>query len=281
MAFSQNIGINTSTPSESLDVYGNINLTGSIKANGADGSPGQLLGKNSAGNLAWLSVGDLKNFQVITKTTTTSWTVPAGVTKLIIEAWGAGGGGSKAGGGAAGNYFIASATVVPGDVITIKCGLAGARGEAFNNGIAGSGSPTTVNVPPNVGNITANGGGGATNLSAGYAGAVWPQTINYNTPVIHYAGENGSMSSEQYFQYQAGVFVTAIQYGNGGNSPFVPPTGDKGGFISFNTASPATVYKYYYPASGGLLPGGGGAGSPDVASNYGTYGGNGMVILRW
>ncbi len=278
----QNVGIGTSTPTEQLDVNGNINVSGTIKANGTDGTANQVLGKNSTGTLTWMDVSEYKNFKVFTNTSTTTWTVPAGVTKLVIEAWGAGGGGSKGGGGASGNYFFAKADVIPGNAITIKCGLAGARGDASTNGIASNGGTTTVNVPPNAGSIAANGGGGANNFSSGYPGGLWPQAVTHNVPVIHYTGQHGSNSTEQYFQYQSGVFVTTINYGNGGNSPFVPPNGDKGGFVSFYTSTPSNIIKYHYPANGGGAPGGGGAGGPDVSgTSYSSYGGNGMVILRW
>lgn len=280
--FAQNVGIGTANPTEQLDVNGNINVSGSIKVNTVDGTANQLLGKNSAGNLAWMDLGEFKNFKVFINTSTTTWTVPAGITKIAIEAWGAGGGGSKGGGGAGGNYFFAKADVIPGNVITLRCGLAGARGEASNSGVAGNGGNTTVLVPPNTGNISASGGGGATNFTCGTPGNLWPQAVVHNVPVIHYSGQHGTNTTEQYSQYSAGVFVTSVFYGDGGSSPFVPANGDKGGFASFNTATPGTLLKYYYPPNGGAMPGGGGAGAPDIGGfSYSTYGGNGMVIVRW
>jgi hypothetical protein len=49
----QNVGIGTILPSEKLDVAGNINITGSIKANGVDGSNGQVLKSNGDGTMSW------------------------------------------------------------------------------------------------------------------------------------------------------------------------------------------------------------------------------------
>ena len=49
----QNIGVGTANPSEKLDVTGNINVTGTIKANGVDGTPNQVLMKSNDGNLQW------------------------------------------------------------------------------------------------------------------------------------------------------------------------------------------------------------------------------------
>lgn len=61
---------------------------------------------------------------------TFSWTVPAGVTQLMLEAWGAGqGGGKKSGtavkGGDGGSYAKAMMTVTPGEVLTINVGAGG------------------------------------------------------------------------------------------------------------------------------------------------------------
>lgn len=49
----QNVGINNPNPNEKLDVNGNINVTGTIKANGAAGSPNQVLMKDNGGNMVW------------------------------------------------------------------------------------------------------------------------------------------------------------------------------------------------------------------------------------
>ncbi len=52
-AQAQNVGIGNPAPAEKLDVTGNINVTGTIKANGVDGTAGQVLSKNNTNNLAW------------------------------------------------------------------------------------------------------------------------------------------------------------------------------------------------------------------------------------
>jgi hypothetical protein len=71
-------------------------------------------------------------------TTSGTWTCPAGVTSVQVEAWGGGGGGAGAssstnlytgGGGAGGNYARnTSVTVVPGTVYTVTVGAGGAAG---------------------------------------------------------------------------------------------------------------------------------------------------------
>ncbi|MBL7729150.1 MAG: hypothetical protein JNM68_15745, partial [Dinghuibacter sp.] len=94
----QNTGIGTNTPTEKLDVHGNINITGVIKTNGTDGAPGQVLTRGSGNTLQWATVNAntsaTENFQVFTATTAgavQTFTVPAGVTKITAEAWGGGG----------------------------------------------------------------------------------------------------------------------------------------------------------------------------------------------
>lgn len=47
------VGINVKSPSELLDVNGNINLTGAIKINTNGGKEGQLLKSNGDGTMAW------------------------------------------------------------------------------------------------------------------------------------------------------------------------------------------------------------------------------------
>src|ERR1043165_6003098 len=106
----QNVGVGTTTPIERLDVNGNINVTGTIKANGIDGTANQVLMKNGSGNLAWGDLCDYKHAVSLFNATGT-WNVPAGVTRIFIEVWGAGGGGNSFGGGGGGTYIAAPFTV--------------------------------------------------------------------------------------------------------------------------------------------------------------------------
>ncbi|MFA5647198.1 MAG: hypothetical protein WC951_02710 [Bacteroidales bacterium] len=124
--------------------------------------------------------------QAITETynTTGTFTVPAGVTEITVEVWGAGGGGggsnsNNAGGsgGGGGGYALQVFSVTPGQVIPYSVGAGGNAGAA-NGGNGGNGGATTILT------LTANGGtggggnagaigqggsatGGATNLSGG------------------------------------------------------------------------------------------------------------------
>lgn len=107
---------------------------------------------------------------------TFSWTVPAGVTKLYVEAWGGGGGGGYAnstrhgGGGGAGGGAIKLWSVTPGDSVTIVVGSAGqgALGPTDANGADGGNSTVTIGATSISGN-GGKGGEGATGFG-GYGG---------------------------------------------------------------------------------------------------------------
>ena len=153
----QNVGINTTTPVERLDVNGNINVTGTIKANGVDGSANQVLMKDGSGTLIWGDMCEYKNLFMLSSPSGT-WTVPAGVTKILVEVWGAGGGGNTFGGGAGGSYIVAPFTVTPGLVITYTTGTGGS-GAGSSNASAGGTSTAQIGSPSI--SISGNGGGGA------------------------------------------------------------------------------------------------------------------------
>ncbi len=80
----------------------------------------------------------------VTFTAPGSWTAPAGVTSVTVEAWGGGGGGgagtgnpAKGGGGAGGQYAKEVVTVVPGNAYPIIVGLGGTVGSSAAGGTGG------------------------------------------------------------------------------------------------------------------------------------------------
>lgn len=177
------------------------------------------------------------------------WIVPAGIYKIVVEAWGAGGGGAygttarHGGGGGAGGGAIKVFSVSPGDTVSMFVGIGGAGGIS-PGGNGGVGGDTTVTV--NGVTITGLGGEG------GYA----------DPPLGGVGGgaNNGDVNLE------GGTSMTGI--GNG--------TVDMGGLGGSNMRSGAA------PGHGaGWGFGGGGYGSGTNGPNPAISGKDGGVLITW
>jgi hypothetical protein len=195
---------------------------------------------------------------VATFATTSTWTVPAGVTRVQATVIGGGGGGSNClptvaapgsdlssgGGGGAGGLAKGIYTVVPGAVIPITIG---AGGTSQANG--GTTSFSSF--------CSAGGGGGSAfqsaNTSAGGAGGV-----GVGGNILNLAGGIGSDG-------QSGPYTSM---GNGAPGPF------GGG----GRAYAGGANRLDAPGFGA---GGGGCYASAAGTNAGGFGGRGFVILEW
>ena len=81
----QNVGINQPNPTQPLDVNGNVNVGGNLLVSGTPGAAGQVLSTTTSGATAWLNTGNLPNIGAFTQSGT--FTVPAGITTMMVEAW--------------------------------------------------------------------------------------------------------------------------------------------------------------------------------------------------
>ena len=131
------------------------------------------------------------------------WTVPEGVTSIIIEMWGAGGGGGRSAqysfnkGGGAGGYGKSSIDVTPGQQFSVIVGAGGSGGSSGANGQATS-----------FGNIIAEGGTGGTLNGISYGG-------NCNATINITGGSGSSYMSAN----SGGIAGASLNgYGNGGAS---------------------------------------------------------------
>lgn len=275
IVLSQNVGVGKTNPQEKLDVGGNINVDGTIKVKGVDGTAGQALMKNAAGTMVW---GDLSQYEntigfpsgssPITNTVYT-WTVPSGVTKLLVEAWGGGGGGAAGGGEGGGGYAAAEWVVTPGSTVNITVGAAG-PGATSSSVEATNGNSSVVNI--NSVTLLAQGGYRATQSKGGSPGRFLNSS---NLFAYGQSGAPGENNTETYGQYNSTTFYTAVKYGNGGQGGNTSLVNNNSGFKSFNNSTNATIK--FVNCAIGTEPGGGGGGQ----STGGERGGPGLVIIHY
>jgi hypothetical protein len=273
------VGINNGDPKERLDVDGNINLTGTIKANGVDGTANQVLMKDLNGTLGWGDVTSTgsscncyKNVAIFFATTSganQSWLVPPGITNITVEIWGAGGTGGTHSGGGGGGYAKGNFVVDPGKAINFVIGLGGTPG-----GPQVAGQQTTVTIQGTV--LHAYGGLQASESFAdGYpmpAGGFYGITGTAFSNYIGVPGESGQPSSEFASQYSTTEFRRIAKVGNGGDAGHSSNTGATGG----QTISllPGGLFDATRP-SPAQVPGGGGA------AQSSSQGAAGLVVIHY
>jgi gliding motility-associated-like protein len=219
-----------------------------------------------------------------------TFTVPAGVTKITIDTRGASGGNTGAKVGGKGARMVGDFTVTPGQVLKVLVGGTGSTGSYA----AGGGGGTFVTDNSNNPLCIAGGGGGA-NSSAnidGNPGLTTTTGGGYN------GGTNGNGGGQQYGSGGGGLLTngTASGYGNPGQSFLNGGAGGTacgsagaGGFGG--GAGGEWCYVGSAGAGGGYSGGGGqsGAGNGGGSFNNGTnqsntqgYNtGNGSVVFSW
>lgn len=227
---------------------------------------------------------------------TGTWTVPAGVTSVTVEAWGAGGAGGsaysgtasitnnlRAGGGAGGSFASATTSVTPGQVInyTIGSGGVGAAAGFTHQTLGQSGGSSSASVD-NSTFVLALGGIGGQNVSmldgsSHGTGGVAPRLGN--TGIVAFYGGNGG---------------TAVAGGSGGGGGSAGTEGDGGdgakltgglpGLGAGGAAGGAGTNTTGQAPTAGSNPGGGGGGATVRNSNShktGANGGNGKIIFAY
>lgn len=219
----------------------------------------------------------LTNFQIFNVPGNHTFTVPAGVSAILVEAWGGGGGGGGSsfgpndaaggGGGGGGGYGKSIISVTPGQVFNLVVGAGGAKGIGsgvvccIDGGNGGNGGDSTFGAGPLLRATGGRGGKGpifVANHSAGQGGL--GGTANGIGSVFVAVGGHGGTATWTYLSNNSCSGATGGSAGGGG--------GGGGGQLS-----------------PGSVPGGGGGGGTkydDVIQAYsGGEGAAGQVNVWW
>jgi hypothetical protein len=214
--------------------------------------------------------------QTQTFTTNGTFTVPAGVTSIIVECWGGGGAGGGTttdtryggGGGAGGAYARRTLSVSPGNTFTVTVG--GTAAGATTAGI--NGNPSWFGT---TGTVYAQGGaGGAAPNNTTVAGGTGSSASSIGDVV--FAGGNGADGNTTRSGGGGGGAGSSGIGGNasgttGGTGTTVDGGSGGGGFTTENNGAAGSVY------------GGGGSGAfvPDATNHTGGSGAAGLVRVSW
>lgn len=279
---------------DTLYVAGDINLGNNLKVDNNAGTPGQILGVNESGSTSWMDMCNYDNVASFYYTgRDTIWTIPAGVTKIMVEAWGGGGGGTngnngsgsldRGNGGGGGGYCRAYFKNVPNQTVTISIGNGGNGGDEDAGGFSQSGntgSPTTISCASK--SISAAGGDGSTFQTPANGGAATgsAQTSDFGWYFVR--GQSGGLKTIRFDQYGTTSFAEIIEYGNGGDAGNTTNTGSSGGRINKDRGTGNQIDLYRRYPSHPQVPGGGGGGGFITPSLSGARNGaSGMVIIHY
>jgi hypothetical protein len=261
-SIAQNVGIGTETPIEKLDVKGNVNISGTIKANGIAGTNGQVLMSTGTG-LSWGSQMNYKKCVMFNTPGSSTWTVPAGVTEVMVELWGGGSGGTAFNGGTSGGYARTVQTVSPGYTISYTVG----NGSTWGAATSANGGNTQATLP--YGYFSASGGGGIGGSTT--RGTVTSGT-GYLTEVFYCYGNMGEPTISYFGQKNSTTFVETKKFGAGGQPVgFLNTRPVEGDVVVYENGSAVSANN----SQSSRLPGAGGA----AGNGSGWAGGIGMVIF--
>ncbi len=240
----QNVGIGTSAPAEKLDVNGNVNINGKLKISNNEGNLGEILMSGGSGqNPVWAGLNFTNVQRFNASSNPQSFTIPSGVTKIMMEGWSSGGypfvseSADKYSGGS-GGYIRGIVNVIPGSVITIKVP------QPQNSALL----PDTLKLDYNGSRLW------LANADSSRGGFLISKTTLF-FDILNVDGEDGEALFISYFQNSASQFVKDFQFPKGGNAPF---GGNGGGGQKVMQIITPNDYYFIGKAKRAAFPGGGG-----------------------
>lgn len=259
-----NVGIGTASPAYTLDV------TGSARVSSLSGTGVRVTYSNAAGALLTLS-GSSSNRAVFTYSAggNQTWTVPSGVTTVLVKLWGAGGGTNNGGFGGAGGFITGilsipsgttSMTIIVGQGGLASSGTGGTYAATYGGGgkgaSGGSGGGRSAIQIGGVDYVTAGGGGGGCSGNYAYSGGGGGGYIGL-TGGAQNSGASATGGSQTASGGASGTCTTGTTAGSG------------------NTGGNACTSSYAGGGGGGWYGGGGGGyNSNNGGGGGGSSGGN-------
>ena len=218
-----------------------------------------------------------------TFSTNSTFTVPAGVYQITVEAWAGGGGGGGraasgsggAGGGGGGAYARVTINVTPGEIYNVTVGGGGAGGSGGD--VAGSAGADSYFYKTGGANLTlAKGGGGGAGGTGGTYGAGGSNSSCIGD--VKYSGGNGAAGTSSSPYRSGGGGGGAGNQTTGGNASGT--TGGTGG--NYGGGNGANGLSTNSTGSAGTAPAGGGSGACRTSGGGGPYaGGSGAGGEVW
>lgn len=228
--FEDNIGLGTAstntgkiffrnaTNANILTVQSGITTTShTLTLPATQGAANTVLTNDGVGNLSWAATvgggSGYTNMQAFTASG--SYTVPAGVTKVMVEVIGAGGGGgsgdatNRGAGGNGGGYSKSILTVVPGAVHAVVVGTAGLGATSGPCGIGTTGGTSSFGTPVI---LSATGGQSGNGCSSNYGSTTPGNGVGGQLNMIGQYGQDSYTTQRHY----GGLSGNGSTYGQGG-----------------------------------------------------------------
>ena len=231
---------------------------------------------------------------------TYTFTVPACVTSITVQCWGAGGGGggadeggsgAAAAGGGGGGYATATLTNLSA-TYTVVVGSGGGGGNTSGSNGTSGGSSTVTNGTVTVTGVGGGGGEGETSSGVATPGGTGGGGTFVGVTGTFYKGGNGGLGNNQDYNDGGGGGGGAGSSGNGA-TPATPgenanAVGGAGGTGNASGSGGSVTADWYENGGNGNFIGGGGGGAGGENATFhptgagtGGNGANGEVIITY